>query len=197
MPPWKGMIEPDAVDIVSPEGEVRCRVQAYYAGNMFVTDDMSVDVRPGDEIRRRLPNGNEEAFHVDDPKFYGSGGFGKHYQIKVSRQKVHPPKTGGNYAVHVSGANARVNIHSTDNSTNIVHTVSVFNDAREIVAKTALQPARVEEVGSQIDAMEAARTQPKFVEAYQKFIGLTADHIAVFGPIIAALGTVLATLPQH
>ena len=93
MQPWKS-IKPDLIDIVSPEGEVRSRVNGYYGGSTFFIDDMNVDVRPGDEIRRRLPNGREEAFFVEDPKFYDSH-FGKHYQVKISRRGTFDPKTGG------------------------------------------------------------------------------------------------------
>lgn len=193
--PWKRLTKPDQVEIVSPEGEIRSRVLAYYSGNLFVIDDMTVDVRPGDEIRRRLPNGNDETFRVDDPKFF-DGSFGKHYQIKISRPKIYPPKTGGNYTVHVTGENSRVNINSNDHSTNIAGNISVFDRARETAAGAALPREIADEVQAQISAMEAARTQSGFLGAYQKFIGLTADHIGVFAPIVAALSVVLPGLPQ-
>lgn len=195
MPPWKSLIPPDEVDIVSPEGQVRSHVLAYYSGSMFVIDDMSVDVRPGDEIRRHLPNGNEEAFRVEDPRFYDSS-LGKHYQIKISRPMTYTPKTGGNYTVHVNGENSRVNIHSTDSSTNNVHATSVFEQARDLVSRAALAPEKADEVKAQINAMESARAQPTFVDAYQKFIGLTADHIGVFAPILTVFATTLAGLPH-
>lgn len=197
MPPWKGMTDPDEVEIVSPEGEVRSRVQAYYAGNMFVIEDMSVDVRAGDEIRRRLPNGNDEAFRVDDPKFYGSGGFGKHYQVKVSRSKIHPRKSSGNYTVHVTGANSRVNINSTDTSTNTVQEMTVFNQARELLASSGVALDKAVEIAGHIEEMEKATSQPKFSEGYQRFIAATADNIGVFAPILTALAVALAGLPHH
>jgi hypothetical protein len=81
MQPWKSTSTPEKIDVVSPEGAVRCSVTGYYGGNIFIIDDMKADVRPGDEIRRSLPNGNEEVFTVEDPKFFRAGPFGDHYQV--------------------------------------------------------------------------------------------------------------------
>ena len=85
MQPWKHLAKPDDIEIVSPAGEICCRVKGYYGGTMFTIDDMKADVQPSDEIRRALPNGKDEVFFVEDPKFFRDGHFGSHYQVKVSR----------------------------------------------------------------------------------------------------------------
>jgi hypothetical protein len=41
--PWKHLIEPDQIDVVAPDGTVRCRVEGYYGGNIFTIDDLTVD----------------------------------------------------------------------------------------------------------------------------------------------------------
>lgn len=119
MKPWS-MISPDDIDVVAPDGSVRSRVKGYFSGKQFIIDDMTVDVREGDEIRRALPNGREEAFVVTDPKFYKDGHFGSHYQVSVARPRVFDKPSGGNYTISVSGENSRVNVGSTDNSFNTV-----------------------------------------------------------------------------
>ena len=85
--PWKGLLKPDDIDIVAPDGTVRSRVKGYYSGNEFIIEDMNVDVQTGDEIRRLLPNGKEETFVVENTKFYHGGPFGSHYQVSISRPR--------------------------------------------------------------------------------------------------------------
>lgn len=119
MKPWT-MIPPDDIDVVAPDGSVRSHVKGYYSGKQFIIDDMRVDVREGDEIRRLLPNGREEAFVVTDPKFYKDGHFGSHYQVAIRRRGEFDKHTGGNYTINVSGHNSRVYVGSTDNSSNTV-----------------------------------------------------------------------------
>ena len=190
MPPWKSLIKPDDIDVVSPEGEVRSRVKGYYSGTQFVIDDMSVDVRAGDEIRRMLPNGREEAFFVEDPKFY-DGGFGKHDQVKISRRGTFDAKTGGNYHVHVSGNNARVNIASTDNSTNTVTETTTFTDMRKVISDGVSDSNHRTTLLAAVDDMEKNQKTPGFVAAYQNFIGVAADHLTLLMPFLPILATLL------
>lgn len=194
MKPWESLIEPDQVDIVSPEGEVRSRVLAYYDGSGFVIDVMSVDVRPGDEIRRTLPNGQEEAFVVNDPRYFGSGPFGPHYQIKVSRRGQFDRHAGGNYSLSVSGPNARVNIHSTDHSTNTVTSSNVFSDVRSALRAAGLPPEKLIEVDTRLAEMSAAKDKGTFAKAYQSFVGTVADHITVVAPFLPAITEALSKL---
>lgn len=196
MQPWKELIQPDNIEIVSPSGETRCRVKGYYGGTMFTIDDMKVDVQPGDEIRRALPNGKDEVFLVDDPKFYRDGHFGSHYQVKVSRRGSFAPKTGGNYNIHLSGANARVNVASTDNSTNTVNNSGLFADVKAAltggVSSIELRDALIES----LNAIERANTKQSFTGAYQRLISLAADHVTLLAPFLPALTQILTQLPS-
>jgi len=193
--PWKSLTKPIQVEIVSPEGETRSKVEAFYTGSMFIVEDIQSDVRAGDEIRRKLPNGNDEVFLVEDPKLYEETPFGPHYQISVSRPNIRPPRTDSSYTIHLSGENARVNINSTDASTNVVKTDSLFNQARQIIAQSNINEARSRELNQHIEAMETAKSQTSFSAAYQAFIASAADHIAVFSPILSGFALALASLP--
>ena len=195
MQPWKKLIKPDDIDVVSPEGQVRCRVKGYYSGSQFVIDDMKADIRPGDEIRRVLPNGNEEAFFVEDPKYY-DGHFGKHYQVEISRRGVFPAHTGGNYHINVSGVNARVNIGSQDASVNIINNGELFENIRTALSQAVEKGAQLDILNATISEMEGAKTHPKFLAAYQKFIASAADHMTVLAPFLPALAGMLSTLPH-
>lgn len=194
MKPWTSLITPDQIDIVSPEGEVRSKVLGYYDGEGFVIDDMAVDVRVGDEIRRILPNGQEEVFAVADPKYFGSGGFGPHYQVKVRRQGNFDAHSGGNYSVSVSGANARVNINSTDFSTNTVQHLSVFSEVRSALEADGMAFETLMEVDTRLAEMQAAKDKETFARAYQNFVGAVADHITVVVPFLPALTEMMSKL---
>lgn len=193
--PWRKAAKPAPIEIVSPEGEVRCSTTGYFTGSTIFVDDMQADIRVGDEIRRRLPNGNDETWRVDDPKLFDTPMVAAHYQVKVSRQQVHPHHQGGNFNITVSGANSRVNINSQDSSTNFVQTNPVYNQARDILANSNIDASRKTAIRAEIDGMEAAKTQGTFKEAYDRFISSAADHITVFVPILPALTSTLLSLP--
>ena len=195
MKPWKIAGEAQAIDVVSPEGEVRSKSLGYFAGSHIIVEDMMIDVRPGDEIRRLLPNGKEEAYLVDDPTCFTSGPFGPHYQIKVSRPKIYQAHTGGNYHVTVSGPNARVNISSTDNSTNVVNG-NVFDQVREALNSAGIEANELRDMRQKLAALEAAETQSAFGKAYQAFVSSLSDHVTVLTPLLPALTAVIGSLPN-
>jgi len=173
--------------IVGPDGIVRSKPQAQFAGaELIVIKGANVVVHPGDEIRRELPNGTEEAFTVINPVFYDAH-FGPHFQIKVRRKGMFPAHAGGNYNVSVTGSNARVNIGSHDQSTNVV-VGDIFGDICD-----ALKSAIKDE--EQLDSLLLATAEMRheqgnregFLPAYQKFISLAAEHMTVIAPFLPAL----------
>jgi hypothetical protein len=194
MQPWKTLTKPVNIEVVSPEGEVRSRLVAHISGNVVYIDDMSVDVRAGDEIRRVLPNGNEEAFLVTDPTYIDSNHFGKHYQVKVSRRGNFPAHTGGNYNITVSGQNSRVTIGSTDSSTNTI-SITTFNDLRAALKEGVTDQEKLAELNARLDELESAKTQPTFLTAYQKFFATAADYMTLLAPFIPTLATIIPSLP--
>jgi hypothetical protein len=146
-------------------------------------------VLPGDEIRRKLPNGTEEAFQVIDPVFYntGIGSMGSHFQIKVKRKGAFEPHTGGNYNLNVTGSNARVNIGSTDQSTNIAIEGDIFGQIGTALKSGINDQEALKVLIDALDDMKRKKGQSGFVVAYQKFVSLAADHIGLIGPFLPAL----------
>jgi hypothetical protein len=95
-------------------------VRALVSGKMIFIPDPRVPIAPNDAILRQLPSGLVERLVVTDPGFYaGISGIPAHYQVKYRREGQEPAGRPG-YVVHVSGNNSRVNIQSTDNSTNSI-----------------------------------------------------------------------------
>jgi hypothetical protein len=184
--PWRSLAKPERVTIVAPDGSIRCQVSAYYAGNIFIIDDMKADLEPGDELRRVLPNGKDDVYRVDDPKLFDTGRMPAHYQVKVSRKGNFAHQTGG-YFINVSGPNARVNIGSTDNSTNTVRTGDVFADMRQAIEAGVTDPERKAEIMAAINEAESAKGSGGFLKAYQNIVGTAADHLGVLTPFLPAL----------
>lgn len=195
MNPWTIAGKPEKIDIVAPEGEIRSSVLAYFAGNIFIIEDMSVDIQTGDEIRRPLPNGKEQAFTVMNPVCYLSGPIAPHYQVKIAPKGTFDQHKGGHNQVTVSGPNSRVNIGSHDSSVNVAISDNVFNDIRKALANAGIDSGELAVLQKKIAAMEAADDQSTFSKAYQGFVGSLADHITVVAPFLPALTQVLSTLP--
>lgn len=178
-------------EVISPEGEVRGSGEGIFTGEKIVVFDESLLVFAGDEIRRRLPNGADEAFEVINPNFYGKmNSIPANFQIDIRRKGSFPRGEGGHMNISVSGDNARVNIGSTDNSTNTVTHGALFSDIVATIERVV--PADQREV--LIDAvreMERTRGTGGFVGAYQRFVAVAADHVTLIVPFLPALTALL------
>lgn len=190
MNPWRHLSKPEQVRIIAPDGHQRCSVTAYFAGSIFFVEDMKADMEPGDELRRTLPNGKDDVFNIDDPTLFDTRGMTAHYQVKVSRKGTFAPNT-GRHIIHVNGPNARVNIGSTDNSTNVSHSGPVFGDMRQAVEHGVEDSVRRAEILAAIDEAERAKGTGGFLAAYQKLVSVAADYIGILSPFIPALTAML------
>lgn len=96
-------------------------VQARVTKDLIIIPDSSLPLSADDVILRQLPSGLVERLVVTDPGFRAEfhaipAHYQVHYRLEGKEREGRP-----GYVVHVSGENARVNIHSTDYSTNIVN----------------------------------------------------------------------------
>ncbi|MCJ2128677.1 hypothetical protein [Methylobacterium sp. E-045] len=180
------------IDIVAPDGTVRSSTNAIVTPKAITIADTTTQIFVGDEIRRIIPNGTEEAFEVVDPtyneKFHS---IPAHFSVKLRRKGIFPKGTGGNYTFNVSGNNARVNFHSTDNSTNRVGDNAVFRDLQVAVENSGLNATEIAKLQSSIRDMQAAAGTPSFKNEYQKFIQDAATYMTIVSPFIPALSTLL------
>lgn len=179
-------------DIVGPEGELRGSTSAIHTGELIVVSDPSLVILPGDEMRRGLPNGTDETFEVVDPQFYEKmHGIPAHFQVKVRRKGTFAHNTGGHLNITISGPNARLNLGSTDNSTNIVGDSTVLGDIRTAVNAAVSDPVEQGKLLSAIDQLDQAHGTNGFVAAYKRFMEVAADHMGVIGPFLPALAGLL------
>ena len=95
--------------------------------------------------------------------------------------------------IHFHGPNARLNLHSTDSSLNVV---SVSNDKTFVQMREAAQSVQDEsereKILAHIAELERTKGSTSFLSAYQTFISVVADHLAVFGPFIPLLTQMLS-----
>lgn len=112
--------------------------------------------------------------------------------LELSTMEKESPDPSSPLTIHVSGINARINIGSTDNSTNSYtsNTTAIFERLREAVADHVPAEQRPELL-NHIDRMEKAVETPNFISRYNEFIQSAANHIAVFGPMLPALSALL------
>lgn len=188
MSPFKGFPHSDFV-VVSPEGEIRGKGSGIFSGKHVIVFDEKLTVFVDDEIRRTLPNGSDETFTVVDPKFFGRiATVPAHFQIEVRRKGSFPHHKGGYFNISVSGENSRVSIGSTDNSTNVVNNSGVFADLINAIEGGVTDTSQKAALIGAVRDMEEAKGTNRFASAYQKFVGLTADHIGVVSPFLPLLG---------
>ncbi|MBF4232607.1 hypothetical protein EA002_22985 [Vibrio anguillarum] len=154
-------------------------------------------IEPHDLIQRVMSNGGTETFKVIDPGFHEGMGrdIPAHYQMKV--QKLGLPeaeKAVQSITYNISGANARVNNNSTDNSTNVVNINSDLQEAlsalKSEVKRLNISDSEREEAYEVVEAIDAQCQNEKpskvVVNALVKSLP-TAASISSIGSLIVSL----------
>ena len=154
---FEGMLN-DRVTLVKKDGAVaKENIKAVVQPKMIFMEDSTLPIEPGDSLLRTLPSGLVEEFIVDDPGFYaGMRGMKAHFQTKVRRSDA-PAARPGTIINNIQGQNARVNIHSTDNSQNMALSSAapaVFQALREVLEKSNLAQEEAVIIRQAIEKME-------------------------------------------
>lgn len=97
---------------------------------------------------------------------------------------------------NISGSNARVNINSTDSSVNIASEVAseLFGQMIAAIKTKAADDAALSMIEASIEEMKTEYGTPNFLQCYTSFMSVLADHMQVFGPIVAPFLPALAKL---
>jgi hypothetical protein len=94
------------------------------------------------------------------------------------------------HSIHLHGDHSRINVNSTDNSTNIVSESRVFLEMRETAAAVPDEADRAHIVAA-VGELEKAQGSVGFFPAYQTFIEVAANHMTLFAPFLPALAQML------
>jgi hypothetical protein len=95
--------------------------------------------------------------------------------------------------INIHGPNARFNMNSTDNSTNIasVSNEQLFVRLRETASGIADESQR-SKIIAPLDDLERSKELGGFLSAYQDFIAPVADYMTIFSPFIPPLTLMLS-----
>jgi hypothetical protein len=89
---------------------------------------------------------------------------------------------------NVNGANARVNIGSVDNSTNVVHQGTPFSEIRKAIEEGIAEGIERTELLKTLAELEQAKDGRSALERYQSFISAAANHVTILAPYLPMLG---------
>ncbi len=141
------MFDQDRVNLLKKDGSTVNDIAATISGSDLIVIKLNrnqgktILIEPGEMIFRKLSNGGEDTFQVVDPCFYerGPGSTGPHYQTRVKKLGLPEAKAAvQSITYNFTGHNSRVNIDSTDNSTNTVLVNSQVNEYLEELKKEIL-----------------------------------------------------------
>ncbi|MCR9072665.1 MAG: hypothetical protein NXI18_13185 [Alphaproteobacteria bacterium] len=185
----------EIVTLVKKDGTVANeKIKALVQSNKIFMDDPKLPIEPGDSLLRLLPSGLVEEYIVVDPGFYaGMGGIVPHFQTVVRRSGASPAQA-HTIINHIQGQNARINIGSVDHSKNVAienETPEIFQSLREILSKSNIQDGERDALSTAIEKMERSYPGGTFKDSYVNFMSLAANHVAVFGPLLGGLASLL------
>lgn len=185
----------DRVTLVKKDGRRFPDLPAAVQSSKILTLDPQVPIDDGDHFERSLPSGTVERYLIIDAGFHQAfHGIPAGYQSRVRKETAFTAPVNPTHVVYnVTGPNARVNVQSTDSSTNVVNvdTSALFVALREVVFQSIADAQARQRVESVLDGMESAVGTRAFSERYKEFMSVAADHMTVLAPFLPALSQLL------
>ena len=189
----------DRVTLVKKDGQRFENLTASVQAGLIFTDNPKIPIEDGDRFERQLPSGIVDVFTVLDSGFQqGLHVMPAHYQSKVLKNTAESPPSprpaaGPQVVNNLIGPNTRVNIQSSDSSTNVVSGESavLFDNLREAIQKSSLDSTVERQLIQNVKAMQSAVGTKTFGERYKEFIAVAADHMTLVAPFLPALKQLL------
>ncbi len=177
----------------SPSVETIEAWQSYLRSRFDLRQEDAAFVIPIYDSGKRTPE-DFELFNADERRFwdYQLAYVISHYKAHLETFQNAAPPQSVNITYNVSGQNTRVNINSTDSSTNTIDLSShaVFNNLLEAAASIQNSKNR-EAIEASINEMNKSVGTRDFGSRYKAFMAVIADHITVFAPMLAQLAALL------
>lgn len=109
---------------------------------------------------------------------------------KLEKGEVPMEKNSG---ITIGIIHGKVNIHSTDNSTNTYSQSNpIFIQLQDAISKSTIPQIEREQLIRNIGEMSETHGKPSFMEKYKDFIQNAANHMSVVSPFIPALSGLLS-----
>ncbi|MED5607806.1 hypothetical protein VV867_08910 [Pseudomonas sp. JH-2] len=188
----------DKVNLLKTDGTKVDGIAATVSGsNLIVIKGEKVIISSGDILVRPLSNGGEETYEVVDPRYYDVGHIGPHYQLQVKKLGIPEAKAAVQHITYnLSGVNSRVNVNSTDNSTNVININSEvaqeIGTLREAISAAPLSEAEKKDASEVVEAVEAqfqtGKPKRSIVSALLSSLPKVLEVGASVATILAACG---------
>jgi hypothetical protein len=189
------MLMKDKVTLIKADGRRFENLSAMVQPELILLVDVNLPVEEGDAVERVTPGKVVESYQVLEATLAGiPPALPKHYQLTVRKKmRIDPVPPSPQTIYNVTGPNARINIQSTDSSTNIVNVDArtLFMKMKQAVNESVADEATRVRILETVDAMESTTGQPGFIEKYNEFVASAANHMTVLGPFLPALGEIL------
>ena len=184
------MFDTDTISLVKPDGTVIEGIKANVQPKIIFIHDEKLPLEEGDKIYRRLPNGLVETYVVLDRGYYSSfGSISGHYQAKVRKDvSINEDKYQSIINVYnANGPNSRININSTDNSSNFNNDSNLLFDEIKKVLESITDIEVQKRSLLLLEELRNTQNTTGFLNIYKNFVSVLADHISVISPFIPAL----------
>ena len=186
----------DTITLIKKDGKRFENIKASVQRDKVFTNDANMPIEDGDFFERKLPGCVVERYEILDAGYMsGVAGIESHFQSVVRKAtKIEPRRQSSQIVYNLIGANARVNIHSFDNSTNLVgiEPKELFNKLREALQQSVLEKELLGRLQEKVNELEKTRGTNNFSKEYQDFIALAANYMTILGPFIPALSQMLS-----
>jgi len=146
-------------------------------------------VEPGDLVVCARSNGSEESYRVLDPGFHEDfHGIPAGYQMAVQKLGVlSRPGAPGSTTYNVNGPNARVNVHSVDNSTNVAGIDPAFHTALQQLTAAIERAGLTDEARKDaLEIVEGVRAQCENPKPSRAIVGALIKGLPAVADIVAA-----------
>ncbi|MCI8208161.1 hypothetical protein AUC61_01315 [Pseudomonas sp. S25] len=187
----------DTLELLKQDGSRVTGIKGSVQKGKIITFDSSVLIDPKDLLLRRATNGAEETYEVLDPVFHEAfHGIPASYQIEVKKLGVPEAKQQVHSIVYnVSGAGARVNHQSIDNSINTITLDSQIqgnlNTIREEIERSELLKTQKE---SAFDVVEELQRQFESGKPRKTVISALLGALPSIATITKAVGAIAAAI---
>ena len=193
MSPFEQM-QKDEVSLIKTDGTRINNIRSHVSPKKIYISDGSLPIEEGDKILRILPNGLEEYYVVIDRGYFSgaSHNYPAHYQVEVRKETNEDDVKISSTTYNLTGSNPRVNIHSQDNSVNVlVNETNVFEELKVAIDNHVSNTDEKTKLLRQVDELKSTKDTTKFTEKYKEFITLASNHMTLIAPFIPALTALL------
>src|SRR5882724_3134872 len=171
---------------------------SYLVNKFSLGNEDAAFVLPIHDCGRNDAAGDFALFSEDEKALWNA-----EVQFNIVRQRLSlpgalrsRPDAQSHITFNVSGTNARVNIDSSDSSVNIVRQEipEVFGQLLSAIQGGDLPQETRTKFEAAVAEMKEAHGSDRFGKKYKDFMSILADHIQVFGPLVAPYLPALAEL---